>query len=231
MLMMPTPKPFPCRPRSAQEGASLIVVLLILVVVSILGVGGAQIALMAERGSRNDRDMQMAWQAAEAALIDAERDLTTPASSASSPARGALFGMTFVGTPPRSVQSEKVDVSNFTAGCGTKTSANAEGQPIWGLCSLPVSGKPAWLTANFTDSSSNATTVEFGTYTGRTFAAGTVGAQPIQAPRYVIEAIQDEGAASRDKTAPEVNYVYRVTSMGFGPRQDIQAVVQMVYRN
>ena len=231
MLMTPTLQPFRCPPKSAQNGASLIIVLLILVVVSILGVGGAQIALMAERGSRNDRDMQMAWQAAEAALVDAELDLTTPASGASSPARGALFGMTFVGTPARSVQSEKVDVNNFTAGCGTKTSVNAAGQPIWGLCSLPATGKPAWLTVNFTDSSSNATTVEFGTYTGRTFAAGSLGAQPVQAPRYVIEAIQDDGAASRDKTAPEVNYVYRVTSMGFGPRQDIQAVVQMVYRN
>ena len=233
MLMMPTPQPFSCRPRGAQVGASLVVVLLILVVVSILGVGGAQIALMAERGSRNDRDMQMAWQAAEAALVDAERDLSTPASSASSAARGALFGMTFVGTPPRSVQTEKVDVSNFTAGCGTKTSVNAAGQKIWGLCSLPVTGKPAWLTNDFdfADSSSTATSVEFGTYTGRTFAAGTVGAQPVQAPRYVIEAIEDEGAASRDKTAPEINYVYRVTSMGFGPRRDIQAVMQMVYRN
>ena len=215
---------------STQRGASLIVVLLILIVVSILGVGGAQIALMAERGSRNDRDMQMAWQAAEAGLIDAELDLTTPASGASSPARGALFGMTFVGTPARSVQAEKVDVSNFVADCGTKTQV-LNGHPVWGLCSLPTTGKPAWLTVDFTATGNSAHAVELGTYTGRTFAAGALGAQPVRAPRYVIEAIRDQGAASRDKTATEVNYVYRVTSLGFGPREDIQAVVQMVYRN
>ena len=232
MLMMPaTPVYFRQMPQSAQRGASLIVVLLILIVVSILGVGGAQIALMAERGSRNDRDMQMAWQAAEAALIDAELDLITPASSASSPARGSIFGMTIVGTPPRNVQAEKVNIVNFTTTCGTKTDVNANGQSTWGLCSLPATGKPAWLTANFESTGNSATTVEFGRFTGRTFAAGALGAQPVQAPRYVIEAIPDEGAASRDKTAPELNYVYRVTSMGFGPRVDIQAVVQMVYRN
>lgn len=223
------PHPHQRSSRGAQRGASLIVVLLILVVVSILGVGGAQIALMAERGSRNDRDMQMAWQSAEAALIDAELDLTTPASGASSPARGALFGMSFVGTPARAVQSEKVNGSIFVADCGAKTTPNATS--AWGLCSLPNTGKPAWLTADFTATGNNAKAVEFGAFTGRTFAAGALGAQPVRAPRYVIEAIQDEGAASRDKTAPEVNYVYRVTSMGFGPREDIQAVLQMVYRN
>lgn len=231
MLMMPS-TPLATRPsHGTQRGASLIVVLLILIVVSILGIGGAQIALMAERGSRNDRDMQIAWQAAEAGLVDAEIDLTTPSAGASSPARGDLFGMTTVGTPPRNVQATRVDISNFTTACGTQSAVNAAGQRLWGLCSLPASGKPAWLTVDFTDTSSSGTTVAFGTFTGRSFAVGTLGAQPVAAPRYVVEAIPDQGAASRDKTAPELNFVYRVTSMGFGPREDIQAVVQMVYRN
>jgi len=50
-------------------------VLIILVLVSLLGVGGAQIAMMSERGARNDRDMQLAWQSGEAALLDAESDI------------------------------------------------------------------------------------------------------------------------------------------------------------
>jgi len=50
--------------RRRQTGASLIMVMLILIVVSILGVGAAQIALMSERSARNDRDMQIAWQSA-----------------------------------------------------------------------------------------------------------------------------------------------------------------------
>lgn len=45
----------------AQRGVSLIVVMLILIVVSLLGVGAAQISLMSERGARNDRDQLVAW--------------------------------------------------------------------------------------------------------------------------------------------------------------------------
>ena len=208
-------------------------VLLILVVVSILGVGGAQIALMAERGSRNDRDMQVAWQAAEAALVDAELDLTTPAANASSPARGGVFGMIIAGTPPKNVQVEKVDSTIFVATCGDKTAVNGAGQSTWGLCALPVvkTDKPAWLSVDFTATGNAAKAVEFGTFTGRSFAAGALGAQPVRAPRYVIEAIKEIGGTSRDKTLAEVNYVYRVTGMGFGPREDIQAVLQMIYRN
>ena len=225
------PRHLPHHAVGTQRGASLIIVMLILIVVSILGVGGAQIALMAERGARNDRDMQVAWQAAEAALVDAELDLTSAAPNASSPARGALFGMTRVGTPARNVQADKVDVNNFVADCGSASAVGTGGLSTFGLCSLPVTGKPAWLTVNFETTGSGAQTVPFGQFTGRSFASGSTGAQPARAPRYIIEAIRDEGASSRDKASSDIKYVYRVTAMGFGPRDDIQAVMQMIYRN
>ena len=66
---------------SGQRGASLIMVMLVLIIVSVLGVGAAQISLMSERGARNDRDMQMAVQSAEAALIDAEQDMFHPTAT------------------------------------------------------------------------------------------------------------------------------------------------------
>lgn len=188
--------------RSDQRGASLIMVLLILVVVSLLGVGGAQIALMGERGARNDRDQQMAWQAAEAALIDAEIDMVNTGST-----RHALF--------------DGKSASIFPAtGCGTSGSSK-------GLCAAVMTGKPAWLTEDFTSTSSSATTTAFGTFTSRTFAAGGVGIQPAQAPRYLIEPVL---ALSGDKSSPEPEILYRVTTIGFGPRVDIQTVIQMLYR-
>jgi type IV pilus assembly protein PilX len=61
-----------------QRGVTLIIVLLILVVVTILGIGGAQIALLGERSTRYDRDYLVASQAAEAALMDAEFDIRGP---------------------------------------------------------------------------------------------------------------------------------------------------------
>ena len=61
------------KPSRRQCGLSLIVVMLILVVVTILGIGGAQIALLGERSTRYDRDYLIATQAAEAALMSRER--------------------------------------------------------------------------------------------------------------------------------------------------------------
>lgn len=205
--------PLQVRCASRQCGASLIVVLLILIVVSILGVGGAQIALLAERGARNDRDMQVAWQAAEAALQDAEFDIHGPGTGN----RNAVLG---------SLQNTNM----FDAECGKNVTSGTIS--TLGLCALPASGKPAWQTVDFTVADSNARTVEFGHFTGRSFAANdsttTHGIEPFQAPRYVIEPIPDPG--ERDLSSTN-KYVFRVTAMGFGPRADIQAVTQIIYRN
>jgi type IV pilus assembly protein PilX len=190
--------------RHPQDGASLIMVLLILVVVSLLGVGGAQIALMSERGARNDRDQQMAWQAAEAGLIDAENDIYNPAVAST---RRAVF--------------DGKSIADFpSSGCGT--SGNA-----LGLCAAVSAGKPAWLTVDFTVTSSSAATTAFGTFTSANFESGGAGIQPAQAPRYIIEPVTSQ---TGDAANPEQEVLYRVTSMGFGPRADIQSVVQMLYR-
>jgi type IV pilus assembly protein PilX len=191
--------------RRSQAGASMLMVLMILAVVSLLGVAGVQISLMSERGARNDRDMQLAWQGAEAALIDAEFDIFGPVVTST---RRPVFGAT-----PK--------LTSFINGCGTT------GDSV-GLCSLVSSGKPAWVSANYTDTSATSNTTRFGTFTGRSFEAGGPGVQPALAPRYVIEPIRDPN--DRDLANTEPKYVYRVTAMGFGPRADIQAVIQMIYR-
>jgi type IV pilus assembly protein PilX len=193
-----------------QAGVSLIVVMLLLIIASVLGVGGAQIASMAERSARNERDMQLAWQSAEAALMDAEFDIHGPGTST----RKALFA---------GMQS----TSDFVADCG------GTGNKL-GLCEMVETGKPAWLTANFEEDGSSANTVPFGQFTGRTFAASTGGnpngVQPEMVPRYIIEPISDPLNRDKSVTAPPA-YIFRVTAMGFGPRKDIQAVSQILYRN
>ena len=183
-----------------QAGASLIVVLMILIIVSLIGVGGAQIALMGERGARNDRDMQIALQSAEAGLLDAVEDISAPVST-----RIDIF--------------DGKNAVAFVAGCGT--SGNSRG-----LCDDTLVGtKPAWLAVDFTDASASAPTVAYGTFTGRTFSSGGAGVRPALPPRYVIELVSDPAASQS-----ETSYMYRVTVMGFGPRADIQAVLQMMYR-
>jgi len=187
-----------------QRGASLLMVMLILIVVSILGVGGAQIAMMGEKGSRNDRDTQIAWQSAEAALLEAEFDMRGPG----------------VGTRQSTFTNNAK--SEFVTGCGDSSSGNSKG-----LCLPALTGKPIWLTTDFTSNTSP--TTEFGDFTSRAFDAGSSGLKPAKKPRYLIE-ILDDPEAFGDLSIGKKKYVYRVTAMGFGPRTDIQAVMQMVFR-
>ena len=205
----------PLAKSNTQQGASLIMVLIILTIVSLLGVAGIQVSMLSERGARNDRDKLLAWQSAEAGLADAELDIFTPQSPAVSvSSRGTYF-------------SPSTNLPAFVDGCGST------GNSI-GLCTLVAANKPAWLKVDFGATGSGAQTTEYGFYTGLTFAAGIVGVQPFQKPRYIIEPIPDQfgaGSASRDLGSSDTKFVYRVTAMGFGPRADIQAVVQMLYRD
>lgn len=190
-----------------QRGVTLIIVLLILVVVTILGIGGAQIALLGERSTRYDRDYLIASQAAEAALMDAEFDIRGPNSSGNT--RVASFN--------------QIDTGLFVTGCGTTG-------PTQGLCEAPAdTAQPLWATVNFLDASSSAPTVKFGTFTGREFDAGPSGVRPEREPRYIIEIIDDAGPggnAAGGKTAK----MYRITAIGFGPRSDIQVLLQVAFR-
>lgn len=195
------------RPR--QSGASLLMVMMILIIVSILGVSAVEIAMMSEKGSRNDRDSQVAWQSAEEALMDAEIDIRAD-------------GVTGAVASDRKGQFTNENKAAFLASCGDPTSGQSHG-----LCLPAISGKPVWLTTNFT--TSNSSTTEFGEFTHRAFDASSVGVRPSKKPRYMIE-ILDDPEAFGDLSIGKKKYVYRVTSMGFGPRDDIQAVMQMVFR-
>lgn len=193
----------------AARGFSLIIVMILLVIVSLLGIGAAQISLMGERGTRNDRDYQVAWQGAEAALIDAEFDMRPP------------------GTPPASSRAAvftKNDSSAFVMGdCGSASDTSK------GLCNPElVAGKPLWLTVDFAANTPSA--AEYGEFTGRAFPAGSAGLKPAKKPRYIIEILPDKNAFGDARGGADKKFVYRVTAMGFGPRDDIQAVSQMLFR-
>lgn len=189
---------------ASQRGFSLIATMIILIVVSVLGIAASQIVLTAERATRFDRDTQIAFQAAEAALLDAEFDIRGPNTSANQ--RMATF-------------SDSSGVG-FIDGCGTGTAR--------GLCMPTAAGqKPVWLTVDFTDESANARTVAFGEFTGRSYATGSTGIRPEALPRYIVEVIPD---TSGGQSASSAKALFRVTAMGFGPRKDTQVVLQMIFR-
>ena len=189
-------------PRRPVRGFSMIVVLIILGILSLLGVAATHMTLLTERSSRYDRDWQIAYQAAEAALLDAEFDIRGPNTSGNK----------------RVSQFANTSLLGFAAGCGTAGTDR-------GLCLPSAAGKEVWYQVDFLDTSANAPTVEFGTFTGRVLDYGASGVRPSRLPRYIIEVIPDNQPGFSTN-----RYMYRVTAMGFGPREDTQAVLQMFYR-
>jgi type IV pilus assembly protein PilX len=188
-------------PASRQHGASMILVLLMLVVVSILALATARFALQGERGARNDRDREVAFQAAEDALQDAERDLIGPNSAAV--ARNSLF----------SRRSQLY----FEPDCGS-------GRYI-GLCQPSATGKPIWLTVDFGPTSSRS--VPYGRFTGHAYpTGGTFSARP---PRYIVEVVRDTSLDTGELQNQNC-FMYRVTAIGFGMNEQTQVVLQSTMR-
>jgi type IV pilus assembly protein PilX len=197
---------------SRQQGFSLIVVLLMLVIAMVLGIGAAQVSLVGERSARNDRDAEIAFQAAEAALVDAERDVLGPN----------------LGAAQRLCVFNGRDVSAFVAGCG--------GTGIHqGLCGQAEAGaKPVWMTADFAAEST--TSVAYGTFTGQAYATADAaegargGALSARAPRYIVEAVRNLGGWQSSQVqstgARNASYLFRVTAIGYGVHDETQVVLQ-----
>lgn len=66
--------------RNGQQGVALIMSLVMLLILTILGVSSVQTTSMEERMSRNQRDNNMAFQAAESAIREAESYMGTNSS-------------------------------------------------------------------------------------------------------------------------------------------------------
>lgn len=190
--------------RRRSGGFSLVTVLLLLVVVTVLAVGAAQLSLVNERSARNDRDNEIALQAAEAALIDAELDILGPNPSTAS--RLCLFN--------------NKEVAPFVEGCGS--GANL------GLCAPSAPGTtPAWMKADLSPASKNS--VAYGTFTGQAYVVGK-GVTPAALPRYVVEVVRSVGGWQTDRlenaSAGNASYIFRVTAIGFGVDAQTQVVLQ-----
>ena len=189
-----------------QRGVTLIVVLMVLLVVTVVGIGAVQVSLMSERTARYERDYQVARQAAEAALMDAEFDIRGPNTDTA--ARMASFA--------------PENLMDFAIGCGSDNSRR-------GMCLPNETGKPIWLTVDFL-ATSNQKGAEFGEFTGRDFDYGTLGVLPSHKPRYIIEMLEDPTGPGSKKMGETKKVIYRITAIGFGPREETQVVLQSVFR-
>lgn len=194
-----------------QRGASLVVSLLMLVAVVLLGISATNIALQGEKSSRNERDRQIAFQAAEAALMDAELDIE---NSTATNSRSTIFSK---------------DSAEGFPGDGEETCRAGIGNRYLGLCNrgMSSSATPAWLKVDFSDlGDTTVHSVPFGQFTGRAFQTGA-GALPERVPRYIIE-LMTYNRLGENAEIP--SYIYRITAIGYGAHDTTYVVLQTFYR-
>jgi type IV pilus assembly protein PilX len=190
-----------------QKGATLLMALLMLVAVMLAGASAALLALHGERAARGERDRQIAFQAAEDALADAERDI---AGDAGLEARAAVYS---------------ADAA-LPAVCGTD-GGGAGG----GVLARAESGEtPHWQAVDLGGGEDGgACTTEHGAYSGAAMPTGQ-GVLPFKRPRYLIERMPCHLPGEDASAVAQPRYCYRVTAIGFGPRPEAEVVLQTVYR-
>jgi type IV pilus assembly protein PilX len=206
-----------------QRGIALVFVLIMMSIATAIALIAARVTLLSDRGSRNDRDRQVAQQSAELALQDARDDIMSPAMP-----RGCQFGTVLMAKAP---------------GCQSDSATR-------GLCGPNdvLANKPIYKDVNWEDTSTGRAYVNYGEFTGRvnTLQVGSFGA-PAKAPKYIIldesetmsfqmEKVEASGARvmvpisrSSDPASPlRQLHSFRVFALGYGTSPDVQVMLETV---
>lgn len=148
-------------PVNHQRGISLVIVMIFLVILSLLGINAMQSSTLSSRIARNEADRNLAFQAAEAALRDAELD----------------------------VRNQRFDRSQCIEGVGGCRTKLMDGKTRFdaictdGRCDFKNNVSP-WETADKWKGTDAGDGVLYGTYTGAT-QIPLVSSQP----RYLLESL------------------------------------------
>jgi type IV pilus assembly protein PilX len=146
--------------RASQRGAALVTMLFLMLALCMMSLSATRAALANARSARYERDRQVAHAAAEAALLDAERDIDGAAGPSS----------------PRTAIFTALDADAFTERCTGRAEKT-------GLCKTTAgSAAPAWQAADLAGEAA----VAYGSFTNRSLPLGA-GTLPAAAPRYLVE--------------------------------------------
>lgn len=212
---------------ACERGFTLVFAMLFLLIITVLGLSTMGTATMEERMARYSRDQNVAFQAAEAALRDGEKEILMGGVWTK---RGALLS----------------GATGFTADCGSGD--------FLGLCMPAAAGEPVWrlylgrqrIMVNADKSVNPDKGVSYGQFT----YAPADNAKPLDAPGANPPALPDAahgGVAEAPKYLIEVMCVptpggslafgscnkdplYRVTALGVGGSNETQVLLQSVVR-
>lgn len=212
--------------RHAQSGVALLVVLVFMLALTGLGLMSARLALGGEALARNQLDHEVAFQAAEAALRDAERDILLPPRATGVKPAGAVCsrdtdrssdGINFTAFRDTCLRGQ-CDSDASQGGVRNYASASSEtaksGEVWW-----PTDKGGLWNNAENKGASGNDCNfngaVPLGTFTG--------------APDLVAVARQPEYLIEYTKRENGQRLVFRITARGFGYRQNSEVVLQSYF--
>jgi type IV pilus assembly protein PilX len=212
------------RGRQSQSGVAIVVVLIFMLALTIIAAFSARNSSVGEKVARNQLDQQVARQAAEAALRDAERDLlmtTGLIRTNALCARGAsrpLDGNYSLFLPEcKAGQCSFKPEYYQDADYNTADASSNTGEPWW-----PVSKGGSWNNDFIHKPSPETGAVNCDTFTGGVPLGVFTGAPPIagvsRQPEYIMEIFRKGNT-----------YVFRITSRGFGYSPSTQVVLQSYF--
>ena len=219
-----------------QAGMTLIVVMLFLILITGISVWGVKQSIFSENVARNQLDREVAREAAETALRDAERDLLNPSISLALNASCTRGAWEIVSADFTSDCAKGLCVMNDSAYPLTDWSKPVGGEVWWpeakgGRWNNNLNEKPSRVPVgvagcNFVGG------VPLGTYTGTTALVGVA-----RQPEYVVEYfrrknvrlnLSETQVSSTGRNANQWSPMYRITARGFGYSAKTQVVLQTI---
>lgn len=203
--------------KRSQSGVALVVVLVLMLALTGLGLMSAKLALGGETLARNQLDHEVAFQAAEAALRDAEKDILLASYAKPAAARCSRGYL-----PTEAFPTDDVSADCRLGRCVFDPDKEGQWDYSAGSSSKEGSGAPWWPNdkgGKWNNSTEKATSCDFngavplGTFTGSTSLEAVA-----RQPEYLLENFKRSG-----------KLIFRITARGFGYRQNSEVVLQSYF--
>jgi type IV pilus assembly protein PilX len=225
-------------PRHRQQGISLFVVMVMVMLTTLIAMWGSRTALLNEMVTGNDSDYQRALEAAQAMVRDAEFDIKgqkpdgTPCKTGAGFQRSCRETVIDASAGKVFFPQDTDDFQDLEAALAGKTPSC-----IKGICLANNVAPEFWKTATGAMGLDRMKTeaAHYGDYTGA--VAATNGDPSLLSSSnsakawYWVEVLPYDWPGLSYELMPdkEVPYVYRITGIGKGLKDGTQAVVQTVF--